>query len=32
LVVGAPHRVYASVEPEVPVVDIWDLFGKGVRV
>ena len=32
LVVGAPHRAYADLEPSVPVVDIWDLFGKGVKV
>jgi UDP-N-acetyl-D-mannosaminuronic acid dehydrogenase len=32
LVVGTPHRVYADLEPTVPVVDIWDLFGRGVRV
>jgi UDP-N-acetyl-D-mannosaminuronic acid dehydrogenase len=32
LVVGAPHRLYADLDPQVPVVDIWDVFGRGVRV
>jgi UDP-N-acetyl-D-mannosaminuronic acid dehydrogenase len=32
LVVGAPHKVYADLRPTVPVVDIWNLFGNGVRV
>ncbi len=32
IVVGAPHRCYAALEPQVPVVDIWNVFGKGVRV
>ena len=32
LVVGAPHRVYTELRPSQPVVDIWDLFGRGVRV
>ncbi len=31
LFVGAPHAAYADLEPVVPVVDIWDLFGNGVR-
>ena len=32
IVVGAPHRCYAALDPQVPVVDIWNVFGKGVRV
>jgi UDP-N-acetyl-D-mannosaminuronic acid dehydrogenase len=32
LVVGAPHRCFAGLELKVPVVDIWNLFGNGVRV
>ncbi|HXY92572.1 MAG TPA: nucleotide sugar dehydrogenase [Acidimicrobiia bacterium] len=32
LVIGAPHKVYADVEFRVPVVDIWNLLGSGVRV
>ena len=32
LIVGAPHRSYAGIKPRVPVVDVWDLLGNGVRV
>ena len=32
LVVGAPHRVYAELRPTQPVIDIWDLYGRGVSV
>ena len=32
LVLGVPHRAYAGREPRQPVVDIWDLYGKGVQV
>jgi UDP-N-acetyl-D-mannosaminuronic acid dehydrogenase len=32
LVVGAPHRVYRALSPSQPVVDVWNLFGRGVRV
>ena len=32
IVVGAPHKCYAVLEPQVPVVDIWNVFGKGVRI
>jgi UDP-N-acetyl-D-mannosaminuronic acid dehydrogenase len=32
LVVGAPHAAYRDLETATPVVDIWDLFGGGVRV
>ncbi len=32
VVVGAPHKCYATLEPRVPVVDIWNLFQKGVQV
>jgi len=28
LVIGAPHRVYAELEPTQPVIDIWDLYGR----
>ncbi|MGI8685937.1 MAG: nucleotide sugar dehydrogenase [Acidimicrobiales bacterium] len=31
LIVGAPHRTYAALTPSQPVVDIWNLFGNGVR-
>ncbi len=32
LIVGAPHRVYVDLKPTVPVIDLWDLFGNGVRI
>src|SRR3954451_24944321 len=32
LVVGAPHAVYRNLNPSVPVLDIWNLFGQGVRI
>ncbi len=32
LIIGAPHRVYAELETDLPVVDIWNLRGDGVRV
>jgi len=32
LVIGSPHHVYADLRVDVPVVDIWNLRGDGVRV
>ncbi len=32
LIVGAPHRRYASIVTSTPVVDVWNLRGDGVRV
>jgi len=32
LIVGAPHRAYADLQTDKPVVDIWDLLGDGVRL
>lgn len=32
LIIGAPHRRYADLELDKPVVDIWNLRGQGVRV
>lgn len=32
LVLGAPHRCYADLVVDVPVVDVWGLRGDGVRV
>jgi len=32
LIIGAPHRVYADIETDKPIVDIWNLRGNGVRV
>jgi UDP-N-acetyl-D-mannosaminuronic acid dehydrogenase len=31
LVIGAPHQDYASLDVQVPVIDIWNLLGRGVR-
>lgn len=32
LIIGAPHAVYADLRPSVPVVDVTNLLGAGVRV
>jgi UDP-N-acetyl-D-mannosaminuronic acid dehydrogenase len=32
VVIGAPHRRYATLEISQPVVDIWGVRGEGVRV
>lgn len=32
LIIGAPHAAYADIEPVVPIVDVWNLLGQGVRV
>ena len=32
LIICAPHRHYADLRTEVPVIDIWNLRGEGVRV
>ena len=32
VVIGSPHQVYADLAVDVPVVDIWNLRGSGVRV
>ena len=29
LVIGAPHRVYRELETDLPVVDVWNLRGRG---
>jgi UDP-N-acetyl-D-mannosaminuronic acid dehydrogenase len=31
LVIGAPHRAYSKIETDVPIVDMWNLMGAGVR-
>jgi UDP-N-acetyl-D-mannosaminuronic acid dehydrogenase len=31
LVIGAPHRAYAAIETDLPIVDMWNLMGEGVR-
>jgi UDP-N-acetyl-D-mannosaminuronic acid dehydrogenase len=32
LVIATPHKVYADIDVDVPVVDIWNLRGFGDRV
>ena len=32
LIIGAPHQIYADLETDLPIVDIWNLRGEGVRV
>jgi UDP-N-acetyl-D-mannosaminuronic acid dehydrogenase len=32
LVVGTPHRIYANIEPAVPLVDIWGVNAGEVKV
>jgi UDP-N-acetyl-D-mannosaminuronic acid dehydrogenase len=32
LIIAAPHKRYAELEYKVPVVDMWNLLGRGVRV
>jgi UDP-N-acetyl-D-mannosaminuronic acid dehydrogenase len=32
LVMCTPHREYAGIQTDVPVVDIWNLLGRGVQV
>ncbi|MBV9951109.1 MAG: nucleotide sugar dehydrogenase [Acidimicrobiia bacterium] len=31
LVIGAPHREYSTIDTDVPIVDMWNLMGAGVR-
>ena len=32
LVIATPHRQYADLDVDVPVVDVWNLLGNGERV
>jgi UDP-N-acetyl-D-mannosaminuronic acid dehydrogenase len=32
LVLGAPHQVYRGLETDLPVVDVWNLRGRGSAV
>jgi UDP-N-acetyl-D-mannosaminuronic acid dehydrogenase len=32
LIIATPHKAYAELDVDIPVVDIWNLLGKGVRV
>jgi UDP-N-acetyl-D-mannosaminuronic acid dehydrogenase len=29
LIIAAPHKTYATLRPDQPVVDIWNLLGNG---
>jgi UDP-N-acetyl-D-mannosaminuronic acid dehydrogenase len=32
LVLATPHTAYKGLDPSVPVVDVWNFFGRGVTV
>jgi UDP-N-acetyl-D-mannosaminuronic acid dehydrogenase len=32
LIIGAPHQIYADLDTDLPVVDVWNLRGDGVTV
>lgn len=32
LVVGAPHNAYRDLQVDVPVADVWNILGRGVRI
>ena len=32
LVIATPHRKYAELQADVPIVDVWNLLGNGERV
>jgi UDP-N-acetyl-D-mannosaminuronic acid dehydrogenase len=32
IIIGAPHRMYRDLAPEVPVVDVWNLLADGSTV
>jgi UDP-N-acetyl-D-mannosaminuronic acid dehydrogenase len=32
LILAAPHQAYRTIDTEKPVLDIWNIFGRGVRV
>jgi UDP-N-acetyl-D-mannosaminuronic acid dehydrogenase len=32
LIIAAPHRVYRDLQTDLPVVDMWNMRGEGVRV
>jgi UDP-N-acetyl-D-mannosaminuronic acid dehydrogenase len=32
LIIGAPHKIYADIETDLRVVDVWNLRGDGARV
>ncbi|MBM3671386.1 MAG: nucleotide sugar dehydrogenase [Actinobacteria bacterium] len=32
LIIGAPHAIYRDLDVKVPIIDIWNIRGEGVRV
>jgi UDP-N-acetyl-D-mannosaminuronic acid dehydrogenase len=32
LVIATPHKKYADLHVDIPVVDVWNLLGNGERV
>jgi UDP-N-acetyl-D-mannosaminuronic acid dehydrogenase len=32
VIIGAPHRRYRTLQTDVPVIDIWNITGNGVRI
>lgn len=32
LVVGAPHNAYRGLQVDIPVADVWNVLGQGVRI
>lgn len=32
LVVGAPHNAYRDLQVDLPVADVWNVLGRGVRI
>lgn len=32
LIIGAPHQQYKNLPTDKPIVDIWDILGRGVKV
>jgi UDP-N-acetyl-D-mannosaminuronic acid dehydrogenase len=32
LIIGAPHAAYRDLATDLPVIDVWNLLGKGARV
>ena len=32
LIIAAPHKDYESLQTEKPVIDIWNLLGKGSKI
>jgi UDP-N-acetyl-D-mannosaminuronic acid dehydrogenase len=32
LVIATPHEAYAGIQLDIPIIDIWNLLGRGERV